>query len=105
MLLFLPAVVFGLEPLGAILRETFTSDGTTLTTVGGLFVYGGLLALPLALVISLLPLRHKGPDGKRRLPPWNVAVAVVALVLLLPLIYELGKDFYRCDVLRIPNCD
>jgi hypothetical protein len=61
--------------------------------------------LPIALIIALSPLFKRDADGKRRLPLFNILVALIALALLLPIFFQLADEIYRCDILGIPNCD
>ena len=51
-------------------------------------------------VVALLPLLRE-----RRLYRVNEIVGAACIAFTLFGGYELGKDFYHCDILKIPNCD
>jgi hypothetical protein len=59
-----------------------------------------LLLLPMGAVIAIRPMLET-----RRLYLVNAAVAALLLVAFVAVSIGLGSDIYRCDVLRIPNCD
>ena len=59
----------------------------------------------LATVLLLMPLGAFVALRRERLYAANVAVAVVLLGLFLAVATAPGVEIYRCDVLRIPNCD
>lgn len=42
---------------------------------------------------------------KRRLYVVNAVVAMAFLAFAIFGVYALGKDFYNCSILKIPNCD
>jgi hypothetical protein len=64
-----------------------------------------LLLFPIGTYIAVRPALQKGPDGKRAMHVVNIAVAAIILAIFLVLFYALGEEAYRCDVLKIPNCD
>lgn len=51
-------------------------------------------------LVALLPLFKD-----RRIYVANAIVGALLIAFTVTLGYELGKDFYRCDILNIPNCD
>ncbi len=51
-------------------------------------------------LIALLPILKE-----RRLYIANAVVGALFITFAVFAGYELGKDFYHCDILRIPNCD
>jgi hypothetical protein len=51
-------------------------------------------------LVALLPILKD-----RRLYIVNAIVGMAFLVFALFGGYALGKDFYHCDILKIPNCD
>ncbi len=61
--------------------------------------------LPAGAFIAVRPLLARGADGRRRFYLLNASVAAFLLVVFVLLAAGLGADIYRCDVLRIPNCD
>lgn len=65
-----------------------------------------LSLLPVGAAVALTPLWR----GARRpltltLALANVLVAAVLIVAFLAIAIALGSEIYRCEVLRIPNCD
>ncbi len=61
--------------------------------------------LPAGAIIAARPLLRQGVDGRRRLYLLNGLVAAAMLALFLFLVIGLGAELYRCEVLRIANCD
>ena len=64
-----------------------------------------LLLLPVGAFIAVRPVFRKGANGERKFYLLNIIVAVILLAGFIALSVGLGSDIYRCDVLRIPNCD
>ena len=77
-----------LRPLG----QTTSYEQILVLALIALVGVGGL--------VTLLPILRK-----RRLYVVNAIVGLAFLVFALFGGYELGKDFYHCDILKIPNCD
>lgn len=59
-----------------------------------------LLLFPVGAYISVRPILQK-----RKLYLKNGLVAAILLLSFLILFVALGEEIYRCDVLKIPNCD
>lgn len=100
-----PAIVFELMWIAHAVKSILTTDGNQPSVAGSLFIYGGLLALPIAFVIAVWPMLTKDAMGKRNFYVVNFLLAVVIVVLMVPTWGGLLKDIYRCDILQIPNCD
>lgn len=69
-----------------------------------------LLALALGLIptgafIAVRPVLRKASDGTRSIYLLNGVVAAVLLLMFAALAIGLGWDIYRCDFLKVPNCD
>jgi hypothetical protein len=64
-----------------------------------------LLLLPLGAYIALSPMLRRGADGTRRFYLLNSAIAALLLIAFAVISIALGSEIYRCDVLKIPNCD
>lgn len=65
------------------------------------FVVLALIALMgVGGVVALLPILKE-----RRLYIVNAIVGVVFIAFTLFVGYSLGYDFYKCDIIQIPNCD
>ena len=77
-----------LRPLG----ETTNYEQVLVLALIGLVGIGGLVAL--------LPILKEG-----RVYVVNAIVGGAFIVFALFGGYELGKDFYHCNILKIPNCD
>ena len=68
------------EPITSLL----TVNGSDVNGLGRFFLIAGLLLVPVAFVINLLPMLKKvGPDGKRTLYIANIMVGIVILTILM----------------------
>ena len=100
------AVVLGIGPLEAVLRSLLTDGGDQPNAAGRVYQMAGLLALPFALAATLWPVLGRGlRRASDHLHPMNIAVAIVVAWLIAVTWGGLAEDVYRCDVLRVPNCD
>ncbi len=86
-------------------KSFLTDDGDRPNTLGFIYMGIGMLALPVGLVIALWPMFKKGTDGKRHVHIANVLVAIVIVIIMWPTWGGVMKDFVKCDILEIPNCD
>ncbi len=59
---------------------------------------------PVGAFIALWPML-KPSDGKRKFYLINTVLAAIMLFLFLFVFFPLLGDTYRCDILKIPNCD
>lgn len=64
-----------------------------------------LTMLPVGAFIAARPMVEGWLDGTRRVYALNVVVATFLLVIFFAVSAALGDEIYRCDVLRVPNCD
>jgi hypothetical protein len=62
-----------------------------------------LLLFPIGAFIALYPMLQA--NKKRNFYIANSIVAIILLVVFFILFVALGEEIYRCDILRIPNCD
>ncbi len=85
------------------LKSVLTDDGDMPNTFGMIFMVGGLIALPIALAISLWPMIRKNTN--KHVYIINVLIAVAIIALITPMWGGIIKDFINCDILQIPNCD
>lgn len=91
-----------IEPFYSLLRPAGFHTGPSEYIL--LFVL--LLLLPLAgAFIAARPMFGKKPEGEKRFYLLNIIVAVVLLTGSITLSIGLGTEVYRCDVLKVPNCD
>ncbi|HSV86106.1 MAG TPA: hypothetical protein VLH85_05995 [Levilinea sp.] len=81
--------------------KTILSKQTSAALLGLLFI----LPFPAGAFVAARPLFQKGTGGKRKFYLVNGVTAVLLLIVFTLLVIELGTEFYRCDVLLIPNCD
>ena len=73
-----------IEPLIAPLESVLTIDGSQPNVLGYTIICGGLLLLPVAFVLNLLPmLKREGPEGKRTLYTFNLIVGAAILLLII----------------------
>ena len=64
-----------------------------------------LLFFPLGALISLYPMLHAEKDDGRKIPILNVIIAALLLAIFFFLFIPLAEDIYKCQILKIPNCD
>ena len=64
-----------------------------------------LILMPVGAFLAARPMREIGANGKRRFYAVNAVLATLLCIMFVVLSVALGSDIYRCDVLRIPNCD
>jgi len=65
-------------------QSLFTVNGYDINMLGRIVLIGGLLLLPIAFVINILPLLNKtGPEQKRALRPINLVVGAVILLFII----------------------
>jgi hypothetical protein len=88
-----------------IVRDLLTLDRDRPNALGWTVIAGGLLLLPVAFVVALVPMLRRGPDRRRRLYAVNLLVCAVIAAPMATTLYGLGEEFYRCDIRGIPNCD
>lgn len=75
---------FDIKPLTMMLTSWLTFNGSDVNGLGRLVLIGGLLLLPVAFVINLLPmLKKEGPEIKRKPPTANVIVGIIILMIIL----------------------
>ena len=98
--LMLLSIVLGVSGIETVYKLFLTDDGETQNMFGRAFMLGGLIALPVALVVALFPWFRS-----RQLPFANLVAALLALLIILPIAYGLGEEFYRCEIAQVPNCD
>ena len=64
-----------------------------------------LILMPVGAFVAARPMREIGADGERRFYAVNTVLATLLCIMFVVLSVALGSDIYRCDVLRISNCD
>lgn len=75
---------FDIKPLTMLVTSWLTFNGSDVNGLGRLVLIGGLLLLPVAFVINLLPmLKKEGPEIKRKPPTANVIVGIIILMIIL----------------------
>jgi hypothetical protein len=89
----------------AIVRDLLTLEGDRPTVLGQTVIAGALLLLPVAFLVTLLPMLRKGPNRKRRLYAVHVLVCAVIAAPAAATLYGIGEEIYRCEIQGIPNCD
>jgi len=89
----------------AVVRDLLTLDGNRPNILGLTVIVGGLLLLPVAFVVTLLPMMRKGPDRKRRLHAVNLLVCAVISTPMATTLYGIGEEVHQCEIRGIPNCD
>ena len=66
---------------------------------------GAIAAIAVGAFIAARPLFSRAAPSTSRLLLLNAAVGAGMLVIFLVLLFAVGGEIYRCDVLGIPNCD
>ena len=75
---------FDIKPLTTLVTSWLTFNGSEVNGLGRLILIGGLLLLPVAFVINLLPmLKKEGPEIKRKLRTANVIVGIIILMIII----------------------
>jgi hypothetical protein len=64
-----------------------------------------LILIPIGAFIALRPMLRRQSDGSRSFHLLNGVLAALLIAVFAAVSIGLGEDIYRCDVLRIPNCD
>ncbi len=64
-----------------------------------------LLLFPVGAFIALRPLVANERSGTRMMYALNCIVAGLLMATFVFLFSGIAKDFYKCDILHIPNCD
>lgn len=105
MAVLIPSVFLDIDIVESALKSIFTTNGADLNGIGRIFVFGGLVLLPVAFVTAISPMLRRGADGRRRIYVANLIIAVIVLALLSPVVNGIGEEIYRCEVLDVPNCD
>ncbi len=79
--------------------------GLVANPIGTLALIGSLLLLPVGAFVAVWPMLHQPAGDVRRIPAINVALALIMIVLFVLIVGAFASEFYRCDILGIPNCD
>ena len=99
--LFLNAIVSNrIEPFISVIRP---GPDTSMLEIGLLIIV--LLLLPTGAYIAARPMFQKTADGKVKLYLVNGIIALSLLLAFILLVSGILSEFYRCDILLIPNCD
>ena len=68
--------------------------------------------VPILILLGLIgsfvaawPMLQKPEGGRRRIQPLNAVLSLGLLCGFAFIAFVLGEEIYRCDILRIPNCD
>jgi hypothetical protein len=64
-----------------------------------------LLLILAGSFIAARPMLLPGADGRRKFYAVNGVVSALLFVVFAVLAVALASEIYRCDILRIPNCD
>ncbi len=89
----------------AVVRDVLTGDGDRPNVLGLTVILGGLLLLPAAFVITVLPMLRNGPDRKRRAYAVNLLVCAVISIPMAATLLGIGEEIYRCEIRGTANCD
>lgn len=63
-----------------------------------------LILLPVGAYASVSPMLKK-ENSKRKIYFINIATTVILLAVFILMFVALAEELYRCEILKIPNCD
>jgi hypothetical protein len=99
------SVAFNIAVLETVLKAMLTVDGDRPNAIGFVVLIGGILVLPVAFVLNLLPMvRRIGPERRRSLYPLNLLVGAFLLFFLAQTWGALILEEIACRS-GVPNCD
>lgn len=84
---------------------SFIRPGIHTSPLEYVLLFIGVLLIPVGAFLTARPLFQKGAGGRRRFYAVNAILATLLCIGFVVLCVGLGSDIYRCDILRIPNCD
>ena len=105
-LFILPFVVLNaivgdqVEPFFSLIRPGFHTSPREYAL---LFIV--LILIPIGAFIALRPVLRRKSNGSRSFHLLNGVIAALLIAVFAAVSIGLGEDIYRCNVLRIPNCD
>ena len=109
--LFLPSFILNFlagqdnEVFDRFFRAVFSPSGLRTNPLGYFVIITSILLIPIGSIIALRPIFQKGPNEKRRIYVVNLVLGTALLLIFVFIAGGLLEEIYRCDVLRIPNCD
>jgi hypothetical protein len=75
---------FDIKPMTTLVTSWLTFNGSDVNGLGRLVLIGGLLLVPIAFLINLLPvLKKEGPESKKKLHAANLIVGIIILIIIL----------------------
>ncbi len=95
-----------IEPFNGLLKTLFTeADGYRQNALGATVTIGAALLLPVAFIVSLVPIVRNIRAGNSILAnPINLLLAVALLVFITMFVGGIIVDQYPCWI-GVPNCD
>jgi len=104
--LLFPIAVLQIEPFHGFLKPLFTeADGVRQNTLSLIVFIGGMLLLPVALIINIVPIVRTVRAGNSIMAnPINFLLAVALLLFIATLVGGFIVDQYPCWI-GVPNCD
>lgn len=77
--------MFDIQSLITSLNGLFTMAGSQgeINMLGRIVIFGGLLLLPVAFVLNLLPMLRRGPEGKRSLNVPNLIIGAFIILFIM----------------------
>jgi hypothetical protein len=99
--LFLNAIIGNrIEPIFSFIRpDIHTSQ------LEYLLLLTSVSLLPIGGAIAIRPVFQKTAGSNQKIYLLNYASSLVLFILFALLVIGLGSDIYKCDILKIPNCD
>lgn len=61
--------------------------------------------IPIGALIALKPVLKKGKGEKRKMYGLNILTALFLVLTFVLLLFVFTEEIYRCDGLKLPNCD
>jgi hypothetical protein len=104
--LLLSIFFFEIEPFKGVLKHWFTeADGVRMNAFSHFIMFGGVLLLPVALILNLAPIvRNLRAGNSVMTNPINLWLAVVLFAFITTIVSVFVVDQYPCWI-GVPNCD
>lgn len=88
-----------------LFRGVFSLGMFVTNPVGSIVVTASLLLLPVASIVLVRPIFSKFPGGDAKLCIFNALLGALIFAFFCVFVGAMSMEVYRCDVLKIANCD
>src|SRR5262245_51528592 len=103
--LAIPFVVlwFDIQVLIEPIKQALSTDGQQINMLGRIVLGSGMLLLPVAFVLDLIPVFRTARSERKIAHPLNLLLAAFIFLLIWMTWGGLLTDVVRCEVMGIPN--